>query len=119
MATKKKKNTEDAPPVAELAAAPVQGKVNVKTLLRRNPAGPSYFTPVLDVRVTDRDLRILSFVVPAADADELIHDGEGNYLLPLRSQCELIIPPETAEALVQGLTQQLAVLKAQKEKAQK
>jgi hypothetical protein len=101
----------------ETAQSTAQGKVNVKTLLRRNPAGPSYFTPVLDVRVTDRDIRLLSFVVPAADADELVSDGEGNFLLPLRSQCELIIPQETAEALIQGLTQQLAVLKAQKEAA--
>ncbi|MCO4770081.1 MAG: hypothetical protein KDA24_08640 [Deltaproteobacteria bacterium] len=112
-----KKKTPAPAPAPAATPAPAQGKVNVKTLLRRNPDGPSYFTPVLDVRVTDRDLRLLSFVVPAADADELVPDGDGNYLLPLRSQCELIIPPETAEALINGLTQQLEVLKRNKEAA--
>lgn len=101
------------------ATKPAEGKVNVKTLLRRNPNGPSYFTPVLDVRISDRDLRLLSFVVPAADADELVPDGEGGYLLPLRSQAELIIPPETARALIDGLTRQLEVLEANKARAAK
>ena len=115
MATKKKTPAKKKTEASPSAGVPATGKVNVKTLLRRNPEGPSYFTPVLDVRVTDRDLRLLSFIVPAADADELVADGDGNYLLPLRSQCELIIPPETAEALINGLTQQLEVLKKNRE----
>lgn len=94
---------------------PAAGRVNVKTLLRRNPTGPTYFTPVLDVRVSDRDIRLLSFVVPAVDADELLADGEGNYVLPLKSQCELILPADTAEALMNGLKQQLEVLKAKQQ----
>ena len=96
---------------------PTTGRVNVKTLLRRNPSGPTFFTPVLDVRVSDRDIRLLSFVVPAVDADELVADGEGNYILPLQSQCELILPPDTAEALMNGLKAQLEVLKAKQEAA--
>ena len=97
--------------MAKKTEAPNPGRINVKTLLRRNPAGPTYFTPVLDVRVSDRDIRLLSFVVPAVDADELVADGEGNWILPLQSQCELILPLDTVEALIEGLTQQLAAIK--------
>ncbi len=80
--------------------------VTVRPVLKRDPRAPSYFTPVVDIRVTDRDLRLLSFVVPAADADEL-EPVEGGFVLPIRAQCELILPPETVEVLIAGLQQQL------------
>jgi len=86
--------------------------VTVKPVLRRNPRAPSYFSPVIDLRTSDRDLRLLSFVVPPADPDELVPDGEGGFELPIASQCELILPPDTARALMEGLRVQLEALEA-------
>jgi hypothetical protein len=92
---------------------PTSGRVTVTPLLRRNPLGPVFFSPVVDIRVTDRDLRILSFIVPAADPEELVQMDD-KLVLPIKSQCELVIPEETAEALIRGLTVQLEALRAAK-----
>ena len=92
------------------------GRVTVTPLLRRSPDGPVFFSPVVDIRVTDRDLRILSFIVPAADPEELV-TMDDKLVLPIKSQCELVIPEETAEALIQGLTAQLKALREAKAKA--
>ncbi len=91
-------------PSASPAALPSDftGAVTVKPVLRRNPRAPVYYTPVVDVRVTDRDVRLLSFVVPPADADEIVLE-DGEYHLPIPSQCELILPAGTVEPLVQAL----------------
>lgn len=104
-----KKPTTGAP-APQLTAAVAGDTVTVRPVLKRDPRAPSYFTPVVDIRVTDRDIRLLSFVVPAADADEL-EAVDGGFILPIRSQCELILPPETVEVLIQGLQQQLAALR--------
>lgn len=91
---------------------PDEGRISISPVLRRNPKGPVYFTPVVDVRVTQTDLRLLSFVVPAADPDEILATDDG-YQLPITSQCELILPPSTAEALIGALQAQLDAWKAQ------
>ena len=91
------------------SAAPAQlpsdftGAVTVKPVLRRNARAPIYYTPVVDVRVTDRDVRVLSFIVPPADADEIVVEG-GEYQLPILSQCELVLPAGTVEPVIQALT---------------
>ena len=79
------------------------GAVTVKPVLRRNPRAPIYYTPVVDIRVTDRDVRVLSFIVPPADADEIVVEG-GEYQLPILSQCELVLPAGTVEPVIQALT---------------
>lgn len=93
---------------------PDQGRISITPVLKRNGKAPIYFTPVVDVRVTQTDLRLLSFVVPAADPDE-IRAVDGGYELPIASQCELIIPPSTAEALIGALQAQLDAWKAARE----
>ncbi len=93
---------------------PDQGRISITPVLRRNAKAPVYFTPVVDVRVTQTDLRLLSFVVPAADPDEILAT-DGGYQLPIASQCELIIPPSTAEALIGALQAQLDIWKAGRE----
>ena len=98
---------------SEQGGVPSAGRVTVTPLLRRDPRAPVYFTPVVDIRVTDRDVRVLSFVVPAADPEELHVVGD-KLTLPLQSLCELLLPEDTVEALIQGLTAQLAALRARK-----
>ena len=93
---------------------PAEGPISITPVLRRNGRGPVYFTPVVDVRVTQTDLRLLSFVIPAADPDE-IKATEDGYQLPILSQCELIIPPSTAEALIGALQAQLDAWKVANE----
>lgn len=91
------------------AQVPESGPVTVRPVLRRNPAAPQYFTPVIDVRTTDRDLRVMSFVIPAADADEIVVDG-GALTLPIRAQCELILPPAVVPSLIEALRAQYRAL---------
>ncbi len=90
---------------------PEQGRISITPVLRRDGKAPIYFTPVVDVRVTQTDLRLLSFVVPAADPDEIVATEDG-YQLPISNQCELILPPSTAEALIGALQAQLDAWKA-------
>jgi hypothetical protein len=87
-------------------------RVTVTPVLRRNPRGPVFFSPVVDLRASDRDLRLLSFVVPPADPAEVVPDGQGGYALPIDAQCELVLPVDTARALMEALRQQLEALDA-------
>ena len=80
------------------------GTLTLQPVLKRNPRGPIYYSPVVDIRVTDRDLRLLSFVIPPADADE-IEVRDGAYQLPVRSQCELVLPLDTIDGLLDALAQ--------------
>jgi len=81
------------------------GTITVRPRLRRNPRAPIFYSPIVDVRITDRDIRLLSFTIPPADPEEVqLQDGE--YQLPMLSQCELLIPVETAAQLIQALTLQ-------------
>lgn len=79
--------------------------ITVRPKLRRNPKAPIFFSPVVDVRITDRDIRLLTFTIPPADADE-VQQVDGDYQLPMLSQCELVLPAETAVQLIQALTAQ-------------
>ncbi len=93
---------------------PEEGAVSITPVLKRDPRAPSYFSPVVDLRVTNSDLRLLSFVIPAADPDEIVQVGDA-YTLPIPSQCELILPFSTAEALVGALQAQLAAVREAQE----
>lgn len=103
MASKNRKSPEvqqPAPSTVEPA-----GTMTVRPKLRRNPRAPVFFSPVVDVRITDRDIRLLSFTIPPADAEEVVvQDGE--LTLPIPSQCELVLPLETAAQLIQALSLQ-------------
>jgi len=64
------------------------------------------------VRMTDRDLRIMSFVIPAADAEDIVEES-GGLTLPIKAQCELILPPEVVPSLVEALRTQYKALTGQ------
>lgn len=81
------------------------GTITVSPALRRNPKAPIYYSPVVDVRLTDRDLRLLSFIIPPPDPEDVIVK-DGKYVLPILSQCELLVPPDTVEQLIEALRMQ-------------
>ncbi len=88
------------------------GTISVRPVLRRNPAGPLHFSPVVDVRYTDRDFRLLSFIIPPADPEEVVVT-DGRYTLPVQAQCEWVLPPETVVQLIEALQVQLRNFQAQ------
>lgn len=84
--------------------------MTVRPALRRNPRAPVFFSPIVDVRVTDRDIRMLSFVVPPADPREVVQEGP-DFVLPIQSQAEFVLPLDTAVQLIAALTAQVEGLR--------
>ncbi len=105
-----KKKTKELP-------ADFTGTITVTPVLKRNPKAPLYYSPVVDIRYTDNDFRLLSFIIPPADPDELVVGDDGEYVLPVRAQCELLIPPETMGQLIPALQAQYEAFMKKKEES--
>lgn len=83
--------------------AVIQGKPQVFFL--RNPEVPTTYSPLIDVRVGQAGLHLLSFVPPAAaPADLEMRDGQP--AIVVRSHNEIMIPLDGCERLIRDLCSQ-------------
>lgn len=80
--------------------AVIEGTPMVRFL--RNPANPTVYAPLIDIRTSQHGLHLLTFVPPAAaPADVLTVNGQPT--IEIRSDAELLIPLESTERFIRDL----------------
>ena len=71
----------------------------------RDPEVPTTYSPLVDVRVSQHGLHLLSFIPPAAAPVDL-EMVNGKPTLTVRAHAELLVPLESVERLIRDLSSQ-------------
>jgi hypothetical protein len=71
----------------------------------RDPEVPTTYSPLVDVRISQQGLHLLSFIPPAAAPVDLeMRDGQPT--LTVKAHSELLVPLEGVERLIRDLSSQ-------------